>query len=116
MTTTTRQYLRARVLRYQLYTLPVLLAIVISAILSRFRHDTLLLVCMLLAMAVYITSLFIYMWPTPCLRCSAPLRKAALNWGYPRGGRASGPTQCASCGLGLDEEVDGPANPQREQS
>jgi hypothetical protein len=97
---TTREYLRARVVRLYGYSFPLVLVVLGAAIWG--RHSVLLNGLVLIVIAAYLAGYIAFMRRTPCLRCSAPLGTAALNWGSKRQPVA----HCPHCGLGIDEQVD----------
>ena len=96
---TTREFLRARVIRLYRVSLPFV--VVILAISLWGRHSILLSGFALAVIAVYLTAHVVYMRRTQCLRCHAPLGNAALNWGSKRQPAAS----CPNCDLSIDEQV-----------
>ncbi len=102
---TTREYLKARVIRLYGYSSPFVLVILGIAIWG--GHSVLLNGLILMAIAVYLTAYIAFMRRTPCLRCSAPLGTTALSWGSKRQPAA----HCPHCGLGIDEQV----NPRPQQ-
>jgi hypothetical protein len=96
---TTREYLRARVIRLYVWSTPVVVGILALAVWG--RRSSLLNGAVFLAVAAYVTAYIVFMRATQCLRCAAPLKGTALNWGARR---QPVPT-CASCGLSIDEPV-----------
>ncbi len=96
---TTREFLRARVIRLYRVSLPLVIAILAISIWG--RRSVLLSGFLLSAVAVYMAVYVVYMRRTECLRCHAPLRNTALNWGSKR----QPPPSCPNCGLSIDEQV-----------
>jgi len=96
---TTREFLRARVVRLYRFTLPFV--IVILAISLWGKHSVLISGFVVAVIAVYLTAYVVYIRRTECLRCHAPLGNAALNWGSKTQPAAS----CQNCGVGIDEQV-----------
>jgi DNA-directed RNA polymerase subunit RPC12/RpoP len=99
---TTREYLKARVIRLYSRSSPLVLVLLGVAIWG--RRSTLLSGLVLTAIAAYMVAYIVFMRRTPCLRCSSPLQNAALNWGSKRQPAA----RCPRCGLSIDEEVGDP--------
>jgi len=97
---TTREYLKARVIRLYSYSFPLVLVVLGVAIWG--GHSMLLNGLVLVVIAAYLGAYIAFMRRTPCLRCSAPLGTAALNWGSKRQPGA----HCPHCGLGIDEQVE----------
>ena len=97
--TTTREFLRGRVIRLYRVSLPLVLAILAISIWG--RRSVLLSGFVLAVVAVYMAAYVVYMRRTECLRCHAPLRNVARNWGSKR----QPPPSCPSCGLSIDEQV-----------
>jgi hypothetical protein len=99
---TTRQYLRARVIRLYSRIWPIVLISLVMAIWA--RRSALLSLLVLITISALLTAYVVIMRRAPCPRCSAPLRNAALNWGSKRQTAA----HCPNCGLGIDEQVADP--------
>jgi nitrate/TMAO reductase-like tetraheme cytochrome c subunit len=96
---TTREFLRARVIR--LYRISLPFVIVILAISLWGRRSLLLIGFVLAVIIAYLTAYVMYVRRTQCLRCHAALGNAALNWGSKKQPTAS----CPNCGLSIDEQV-----------
>jgi hypothetical protein len=99
---TTREYLRVRVIRLYSRTWLVTLLLLVMAIWA--RRNALVNGLVLIAISSFLAAFIVFMRRTPCLRCSAPLRNAALNWGSKHQPAA----RCPNCGLGIDEQVEDP--------
>jgi hypothetical protein len=99
---TTRKYLQTRVIRFYRYSFPFALFIVALSIVR--GYSTMLNGLFAVLIAAFLATYIVFMRRIPCLRCSAPLRNVALNWGAKR----EPAPRCANCGLGIDEEVDRP--------
>jgi DNA-directed RNA polymerase subunit RPC12/RpoP len=98
---TNREYLKARVIRIYRFGSPFVLVILASAIYG--RKSGLLGLLILMAVAAYLAVYIVLMRRTPCLRCSAPLGNAALNWGSKR----QPAPRCPNCGVGIDDRMSG---------
>jgi len=99
---TIREHLGARAVRFHVYTFPVL--VVLWGIVIWGRPGALRNGLLLVALAAYSAIYVVLMVRTPCLRCSEPLRNAALNWGS----RRQPPPSCPYCGLSIDQQVSEP--------
>ena len=99
---TTREYLRARVIHFYSRIWPIVSVSLVMAIWA--RRSTLFGLLVLIAITALLTAYIVVMRRTPCLRCSTPLRNAALNWGS---NRQPAP-RCPHCGLDIDEQVADP--------
>jgi hypothetical protein len=97
---TTREFLKARVVRF--YRIPIALVLLVSAI--YWRSSVLLSALNMIAIAAYLTIFIMFMRRTPCLRCASPLQSAALNWGSKR----QPAPRCPHCGISIDEPVSDP--------
>jgi hypothetical protein len=102
---TTRDYLKARVVRF--YRIPVALVLLVSAIYG--RSSVLLSGLNMIALAAYLAIFIVFMRRTPCLRCASPLQNAALKWGSKR---LPAP-RCPTCGVSIDEPASNPRVVQR---
>ena len=98
----TREHLRARVLRLSIFGLPLFLVLLTLA--PRWRQSALLNMFVLVVVAINVATYTVFMRRTPCLRCGLPLGNVALNWGSKR---APAP-RCPNCGLGIDEQTGSP--------
>jgi len=96
---TTREYLRARVIRIYTFGAPIVLVCLAAVFWGRKNLSVNLFV--LAVAATYMVTYGVLMRRTPCLRCNIPLRNVALNWGS----RRKPAPRCANCGLGIDEQV-----------
>jgi hypothetical protein len=97
---TTREYLKARAIKLNRRGWPIVLVVLAAAIWGNTLLSGLVVISIIALLAAY----SVYMRRTPCLRCSAPLRNAALNWGSKRQPAA----HCPHCGIGIDEEIADP--------
>jgi hypothetical protein len=96
---TTREYLKARAIKLNRRAWPIVLVVSATAIWG--RQSTLLSGLVLVSIGALFAAYIGYMRRTPCLRCSAPLRNVALNWGS---NRRPAP-RCSHCALDIDEQV-----------
>lgn len=96
---TIREFLRTKAVRFHLYSFPLL--IVLWGVLIWGRPGAVLNGLLLVALAADSAIYVLVMVRTPCLRCSEPLRNAALSWGS----RRRPAPCCPHCGLSIDEPV-----------
>lgn len=96
---TIREHLKAKAVRFHIYSFPLLILLWGLLIWGKpgAVRDGLLLVAMAAYTAIYV----VLMVRTSCLRCSEPLRNVALNWGS----RRQPAPCCPHCGLSIDEPV-----------
>jgi hypothetical protein len=99
---TTREYLRARVFRLYRYIFPFVLVLLATTIWA--EHSLVFSSVVLAVITACVAGYTVFMRRTPCLRCSAPLKNAALNWGS----KHRPAPCCANCGLGIDDQVGDP--------
>ena len=99
---TTREFLRARVIRLYSRIWPVVLVLFVITVWA--NRSALLSGLVLIVITAFLAAYIVFMRRTPCLRCSAPLRNAALNWGSSR----QSASRCPHCRLGIDEQVTDP--------
>lgn len=99
---TTREYLKARAMRINSRVWPIPFVVLGFALWA--RPGSWLNILVLIAVASCFAAYLTYMRRTPCLRCSAPLRNLALQWGS----KSLPAPRCPHCGLNIDDQVADP--------